>query len=461
MRRRIAAFVIGLIILGGAFWSCREIKRVPEAVTLKVVGEDWTPMQGLERLVPLFKQETGVNVIISKYDAQTLRKKSIADFQSGGSQYDVVMGWGMDIGLVAQNHYVLNLDEQLSKAGARDPKMPMDNFPPAFVESFCKYKGTLYALPCSAQGMLLWYRKDLFENEGERNAFKARYGYAMPVPTPERSMTWAQYRDLAEFFTRPKGQRAAGRFLEDDLYGTVLQGKNFIALWYEFSNYLYGFHGSAVGPDGRQVTINSSEALSALDFYLGLRKFAPPGTANYTWDEALSAFQNGQVALSIMWTDSINLVEDRKASKVAGLIGYSANPTLTAAGEPQSVSAGWGFYVNAKSRHPKEAVAFIQWCNRPDIQAKWAAVGLIPTTRSTYQSPPYSTMPGAVAQLAALEHSFIWSKEPYSGRLVVVGQEVLARAVAGELSSREALGELEGQYRAIVAGKPVSPATSP
>src|SRR3546814_2985453 len=52
----------------------------------------------------------------------------------------------------------------------------------------------------------LSYRVDLFEDPEEQKAFRDKYGYDLAPP-----VTWDQYYDVAEFFTRP----------EEKLWGTV------------------------------------------------------------------------------------------------------------------------------------------------------------------------------------------------------------------------------------------------
>ena len=51
--------------------------------------------------------------------------------------------------------------------------------------------------------------------------------------TSAPAQDWKQYRDIAEWFTRP----------DQGLYGTALQGKRHEALWYEWLNFLYSFGG--------------------------------------------------------------------------------------------------------------------------------------------------------------------------------------------------------------------------
>ncbi len=56
--------------------------------------------------------------------------------------------------------------------------------------------GKLYQLPDQQFGNLYWFRKDWFDREDLKTAFKAKYGYDLGVP-----VNWSAYEDIAEFFT--------------------------------------------------------------------------------------------------------------------------------------------------------------------------------------------------------------------------------------------------------------------
>nr|VFK39950.1 MAG: ABC-type glycerol-3-phosphate transport system, substrate-binding protein [Candidatus Kentron sp. SD]VFK45372.1 MAG: ABC-type glycerol-3-phosphate transport system, substrate-binding protein [Candidatus Kentron sp. SD]VFK79533.1 MAG: ABC-type glycerol-3-phosphate transport system, substrate-binding protein [Candidatus Kentron sp. SD] len=427
-----------------------DSQSAQSGITLHVLGEDYSPMQGLEKMAPKFTEETGIEVRIARFDAETARKKYLSEFQAGATNYDVVMAAFYDLGLLVANRWVLNFDEVLADPKRRDPKLRMEEFSDAILDLTSRYQGELYGLPCSAQSMFLWYRKDLFASAKEQAAFKESYGYELPQPTVESSMTWKQYRDVAKFFTRPKGFTAAGEKLEQPLYGTVLQAKNHRALWFEFQNYLYGMGGAWIASNAKTAVADSEESIAALAYYVGLMPFAPPGALNYTWDEALTLFQNGQAAMGVMWSDSIAAVEDSTASRVTGKIGYAANPVRNAEDKPVSAFGGWGLFVNANSKHPDAAARFVQWANRPDIQLAWAKVGGIPATLSTYADPEYAALPGSPAHAASLDNLATWSTAPYSPRLIDVGQNLLARGMASELTPDETMSRITARFQSII-----------
>jgi glycerol transport system substrate-binding protein len=57
--------------------------------------------------------------------------------------------------------------------------------------------GKLYQLPDQQFANLYWFRKDWFDREDLKAAFKDKYGYDLGVP-----VNWSAYEDIAEFFTK-------------------------------------------------------------------------------------------------------------------------------------------------------------------------------------------------------------------------------------------------------------------
>src|SRR5689334_9899350 len=282
------------MILALAVVAAMGCRRQEQTVTLHLIGEALPPFQAIPEVVQPFTKETGIKVEIHPYEFETALAKTQLDFAGKTANYDVVMGIYYNLGKYAANNSILPFEQFLNDPNLRDSNVKIDNFFQPVLDVSVRYKGKLYGLPATAQTMFLWYRKDLFSDPTEQAAFKKRYGYALPIPSDEQPITWTQYRDLAEFFTRRKGDHLAGHILDSDFFGTCLQAKRHPALWYEFSNYLAGWGGDVVDGSGN-VVIDSVAAREALKFYISLKAFSPPGTLQYTWDDALTAFQQGHV----------------------------------------------------------------------------------------------------------------------------------------------------------------------
>ena len=154
------------------------------------------------------------------------------------------------------------------------------------------------------------------ERPSQPRTFQARYHQELKPPA-----TWPEYTQLAEFFTRP----------DEHFYGTYIQGKQGLALWYEWLNLVYSFGGNILdtqhGWEYGDIVVNSPQNVAATEQYVKLIAFSPPDTLKYGWNEAQSALQQGHVFMGLLWNDQAPFLEDPAVSKVAGKIGYSLIPS--------------------------------------------------------------------------------------------------------------------------------------
>ncbi len=86
---------------------------------------------------------------------------------------------------------------------------------PATVKYYSEYpcnSGKYWSIPAEGDAVGWSYRKDWFEDPKEMEAFKAKYGYDLALPK-----TWAEMRDIAEFFHRPDQEALRHRHLHRQL----------------------------------------------------------------------------------------------------------------------------------------------------------------------------------------------------------------------------------------------------
>src|SRR4051812_3349989 len=122
-RKLLLALAVAALAAVAAYIYFRGRDSTGGEIVIRVIGEDYSPMQGLEKIKEDFTRETGVKVEITRVDAETLRKKYIALCQAGDSGYDVIMGQAFDVGLFAVNHWALDLTEALERPGWRDAEL--------------------------------------------------------------------------------------------------------------------------------------------------------------------------------------------------------------------------------------------------------------------------------------------------------------------------------------------------
>jgi len=375
-------------------WSLAKAAEPWKGETLRVIGEALPPLEALEKLKSQFEEETGVKVVIEGLGHEEAVEKVTLDFAGQTGIYDIVLQPHRAIGKLVDAGWVRPIDEFYNDPKLRNPDFSFEEniLNQEWFRETCTYNDKVYALPFHFISMYLWYRYDWFEHPDEKAAFKAKYGYDLPSPP----VTWEEYRDVAEFFTRKAGDTLAGEVLDHDVYGHAWSGARHVSTWYDYLNILYSFGGRDIqlsnnrGDRYGPVTVNSEEALDALQFLIDLLPYAPPGTLRYTWDEKQAAQQSGLVAMAIQWDDATFAVEDPEQSTAAGKIAYSGVPMGK---EKITQIEGWSYFIPNSAKKPGLSWLFIQWAMGKDVQIAQMKLGGESGLRSTYEDPEVANIP--------------------------------------------------------------------
>jgi multiple sugar transport system substrate-binding protein len=376
-----------------AGWTLAEAAAPWKGETLRFIGESLPPLEALAQVKGEFAEITGVKVIIEQYGQAVVIEKTMADFVGQTRIYDLIISPHRQLGSYVENDWILPLDKFLASEKLRDPNFNIEGgalLDEYYWKEVSWYNGVAYGLPFHFITMYLWYRYDLFDNAEEQAAFKAKYGYELPNPP----ITMKEYYDVAQFFTRKKGQKLAGKVLDHDFFGNTIQGKRHVSSWYAYLNFLYPFGGRELfierGSDYGRIGINSQEAVKAMEFYNSLVPYCPPGVLTFGWDESQAAMQQNIAAMGIEWDDAVGAVENVNESLVAGKIAYSGLPI-----EKEKVAQveGWTYLIPKNSQKPELAWLFIQWAMGNRTQKEQMAKGGQSAVRSVYDDPEVNRLP--------------------------------------------------------------------
>ena len=285
------------------------------------------------------------------------RTKILQDATSKAGAYDLVILQTSWLGDFFNAGYLTPLTEWAEKY---DPEF--DDIIAPFNNVWSRYAGEVYGLPTDGDTWILYYRKDLFADPDEKDAFKRQFGYDLAVP-----ITWDEFNDIAEFFTRP----------DDDLYGATEWRVKGVTYWW-FLQRLGSLGGTYFG-EGMTPAINGTEGVRALEDLKAMNQYMAPDVLSWGYVETVEAFSQGKAAMVVTWPAAGKNFVDAKGSQVIGKVGYAAVPGYVVDGEPNPKTMtvpGYSLIVNSSTQRPPEAVYLVaQWLTSPE-QLKRANMNL-------------------------------------------------------------------------------------
>jgi multiple sugar transport system substrate-binding protein len=235
---------------------------------------------------------------------------------------------------------------------------------PATVVGYAEYpKGSkkYWAVPLEGDANGWAYRKDWFEDPKEKAAFKTKYGYELGIPK-----TWAQLKDMAEFFHRPSENR----------YGVAIYTqKDYDAITMGVQNVVFAWGADLGDPKTYRVNgiLNTPGGNEALEFYKELYKFTPPDWGNVFFQGNNQAITEGLAAMSMNYFAFFPALINPSVNKYAKGTGFFANPA--GPGGRFASLGGQGASIIKYSKKQDLAYKFLEWFIRDDVQQKWAALG--------------------------------------------------------------------------------------
>ncbi len=342
-----------------------EAPAAPAVPELTILWAEWDPAKYLQEIGNMYEKETGIKVNVVEEPWGSFYDRVSAEWAAQGDAFDMVVGDSQWVGQGAtQGHYV-DLTQFFKDNGNLQ-----DTVTKATMTYYGEYpagSGTYWAFPTEGDAVGWAYRKDLFEDPAEMEAFKAKYGYDLAIPT-----TWDQLYDIAEFFTRPDNPKngvkyGVGVYTQKDYDGMIMGYQNAM---FSYGAYWYG--------EGYQVqgVVNSQEAKDALKFYHDLYQFAPPGTSNAFYAEMNDAYISGQAAMIMNYFAFFPALANPGTNQFAEQTGFFSGPAGPT-GERFVSLGGQGMSVNAyiDDARKQAALDFIKWFAQEDVQKEWAKVG--------------------------------------------------------------------------------------
>lgn len=311
---------------------------------------------------------------------------------------------------------------------------PPESYPHGWHKSLLhlqKLDNGTYGLPFHDGPECLIYRKDLFENETEKENFKKQFGYALSTPK-----TWTEFTEIATFFNRP----------EQNLYGCIFanypDGHNMV---FDFCLQLWTRGGSLIN-EKNQISIHSDAAVQALDFYRKIvnnKDAVHPKSKEFGSVEAGMAFANGQAAMAINWFGFASMAEVIEESKVKGKIDITSLPS-----DPNhktaSLNVYWLYTIGSGSKHKRLAYDFLRFATTPESDKLLTVEGGIGCRKSTWKDEEINTLIPFYHKLEMLhENALTLPQTPIWPKVAEFIDHMVLKAINSDIPSAQLLEETQ------------------
>jgi multiple sugar transport system substrate-binding protein len=371
-------FVFLLLFSSLSFASEFIIPKIKNKTVITIVVEKghWTKYLKEKLSLSFTKMtEVPVNIVeVSLKDMHKLQEDSLINAKGDYDLLSLEVGWAKEW---AAKGYTISLNElatQYNKSKSNWNRY-LKSFYPSLLE-ILKYQNQLHSIPYNTYVMGNHYRLDLFDNKIEQESFKLRYKYVLEPPK-----TLSQLKDVAEFFTRKKGELLKGEMLNKDFYGVTLMSGNKPHINDEWSSILWAMGGYWFKPNYLNDILLSFRLpkdyeliKKSAHYYLDLKKFAFPANKNFAFFESANALASGDVAMwpfayNNLWSISSKLNSKDPNQKFA----ISDTP----GGKPYT--GAYSFAVSYDSNNPEAAFWFLRFMTSKAGQMDYAKGGGNPT----------------------------------------------------------------------------------
>ncbi|MBM3481722.1 MAG: extracellular solute-binding protein [Alphaproteobacteria bacterium] len=355
-------------------------------------------------LTKAFEEITGIKVNHQLLGEGEVVQAVQTQMQTNRNLYDAYINDSDLIGTHSRLQLAVNLTDWMAGDGkdVTNPGLDVDDF---IGKSFTTGPdGKLWQLPDQQFANLYWFRKDWFDRKDLQDKFKAKYGYALGVP-----VNWSAYEDIAEFFTNDVKEIDGVR-----IYGHMDYGKRAPDLGWRMTDAWLSMAGAGSRglPNGRPIdewgirmeenscnpagasVVRGGETNGPAAVYAiakwdeWLRKYAPPGAADYDFYQSLPALSQGNVAQQIFWYTAFTASMVAPKSEGNNTVDDQGNPLWRMAPSPHGSywkdgqklgyqdAGSWTLFKSTPVDRRKAAWLYAQFTVAKSVSLKKSHVGL-------------------------------------------------------------------------------------
>ncbi len=343
-----------------------------EGQTINVLLDAHAWQQAAETMFDGFTEKTGIKVNATVLGEDVYWDRVNLGLSSANPPFDVFMLSPNMTGFTGYtNNWIAPLDEFINDPQKTDPAYNFDDIYPYVVDGFRfpDKDGQIYGIPLTMETYMMFYRKDLFEEQ------------KIDVSKLETMDDWMAALDQIEAAYQDKGISAAvirgqDPTMPDELLAAVYNNwgdRPYLAqkMFYFDENWNTQFMDPAV--------------IEGFKTWGKLVSMGPTGSSSFTWYDCTRQFASGNAAT--FWFDAslfASIFEDPAQSQVVGKVGYLPVPK-TATGNGTTHWA-WGLGITANSQVKDAAWQFVQWATSTEVEMATAQSTYGPVRASTWKA---------------------------------------------------------------------------
>lgn len=332
---------------------------------------------------------------------------------TGGSLTDLFWMNGPNSYKYISNDILMPITEPL--------KDEITNYPESLVGPYLK-DDKVYAIPFEFATVGLWYNKKLFD---EAN-----------VLYPDASWNWDKLRDTAKMLTDPaKGVWgiAAGNSDFANYYNTIVQSGGYV-----------------ISDDKKTSGYDKSETIEGLKFWTNLiADGVSPTQAQMTETDPQTMFESGKVAMAYLGTWVVGGFVNNEFTKE----NTDVAPLPKGKTDASGIIHGTATAINAKTKHPKEALELLKFLASEDANEIFKEVGAFIPSYNGMQDGWVASAPEFHLQSYV---DGITSTKPFpiskdTAKWNEVQYEYLNKAWAGQITIEDAAKQIAAKMNEILA----------
>lgn len=431
-------------------------------------------------LAPAFTAITGIKLTHDLIGEGDVVEKLQTQMQSGENVYDAYVNDSDLIGTHWRYQQARSLTDWMANAGkdVTNPKLDIDDF---IGKSFTTAPdGQMYQLPDQQFANLYFFRKDWFDDQKNKDDFKAKYGYDLGVP-----VTWSAYEDIAEFFT---GREIDGK----KVYGHMDYGKKDPSLGWRFTDAWLSMAGNGDKgiPNGKPVDewgirvdendrpvgscvarggdTNGPASVYAIQKYLDwMSKYAPPAAQGMTFSESGPVPSQGEVAQQMFTYTAFtaDFVKDGLP-----VVNADGTPKWRFAPSPHGAywkdgmklgyqdAGSWTLLKSTPDDRAKAAWLYAQFVTSKTVDVKKSHTGLTFIRQSTLDHQSFTDRAPKLGGLiefyrspARLQWSPTGTNVPDYPKLAQLWWQAIGDASSGAKTAQEAMDSLCAEQEKVMA----------